>query len=175
MIRAIIITGTLLFSAFFTYGYGEIIKVPQNYTTIQEAVNSASPGDTILESPGDYLENSLIDKPVFLISESGSDLTNIEDPDISPSWGTAETMVILIDSPGPGKVSGFTIIGKDDTNGAGIKLDFSNWEISDCTILHNHFGVYSYAVNSDINNNRIRMNYLGVTRHNFTGRTPDAS
>ncbi len=45
------------------------ITVPDNYATIQEAIDSANPWDTIFVRNGTYYEHLVIGKPVFLIGE----------------------------------------------------------------------------------------------------------
>ncbi|MHA1583335.1 MAG: hypothetical protein ACTSYM_12685, partial [Candidatus Baldrarchaeia archaeon] len=45
----------------------EIIRVPVNYSTIQEAINAAASGSIILVSSGVYCENLVIDKDLTLI------------------------------------------------------------------------------------------------------------
>ena len=46
------------------------IKVPADFPDIASAVKSASPGDTIILSPGTYPENSIdIDKAITITSE----------------------------------------------------------------------------------------------------------
>lgn len=49
--------------------FSNILNVPQNYSSIQTAIDSASNGDTILVSPGLYYENLTVrGKSVFLTS-----------------------------------------------------------------------------------------------------------
>ena len=46
---------------------GKIIYVPDDYSTIQKAVNHAQPGDTIIVRDGTYVENVVINKPYLTI------------------------------------------------------------------------------------------------------------
>jgi nitrous oxidase accessory protein len=46
------------------------IVVPDDYPTIQAAIDNASQGDTILVKSGTYYETLVINKPLFLIGES---------------------------------------------------------------------------------------------------------
>ncbi len=46
------------------------IVVPDDYLTIQAAIDNASQGDTILVGSGTYYETLVIEKPLFLIGES---------------------------------------------------------------------------------------------------------
>jgi len=51
------------------------ITVPGNYKKIQDAVDKASPGDTILVDQGSYNENITITKPLFIKSVKGPAVT----------------------------------------------------------------------------------------------------
>lgn len=53
------------------------IIVPDNSKTIQEAVNTASPNDTILVSDGEYNENIVVTKPVIIKSRNGAERTTV--------------------------------------------------------------------------------------------------
>ena len=55
------------------------VSVPRDFQTIQQAVNSAGPGDTINIDPGRYPEQIVVDKDLKLIG-SGRDSTIIESP-----------------------------------------------------------------------------------------------
>lgn len=50
-------------------GVGSVIRVPADYSTIQEAINAALPGSTVVVSPGVYRENLVVDKTLNLTGE----------------------------------------------------------------------------------------------------------
>ena len=54
------------------YAFGNIIRVPEDYSTIQEAIDAATKGATILIAPGIYTESIVIDRPLTLIGGTGS-------------------------------------------------------------------------------------------------------
>lgn len=47
----------------------QVIDVPKDYSSIQEAVNEANPGDVIRVASGTYYESVIIPKPLSLIGE----------------------------------------------------------------------------------------------------------
>jgi parallel beta-helix repeat protein len=69
----------VLFAVFLIFGTAQlcfstpqntkIIRVPLDYLTIQEAVNAADTGDTVLVAPGLYNESVFINKPIKLVGE----------------------------------------------------------------------------------------------------------
>lgn len=57
---------------------GRVLTVPTQYPTIQEAVDNAREGDTILVKPGSYPGGITIGKSVVLEGEQGASLTKIQ-------------------------------------------------------------------------------------------------
>ncbi|MEN3332220.1 MAG: serine protease [Blastocatellia bacterium] len=56
-----------------------IRRVPTDYPTIQQAINASVNGDTVLVSPGTYLENiNFLGKAITVSSESGPGITIID-------------------------------------------------------------------------------------------------
>jgi parallel beta-helix repeat protein len=54
------------------YAFGSVIRVPKDYSSIQQAINAAAPGDTVWVDPGVYHESIIINKTVTLLGKIGS-------------------------------------------------------------------------------------------------------
>ena len=96
------------------------IYVPDNYATIQDAINASVAGDTVIVRPGTYVENiDFVGKGIHLTSESGPAHTTIDGGNpANPDFGS---VVIFRSGEGPDSVlEGFTL-----TNGSGT-LDGSS-------------------------------------------------
>jgi parallel beta-helix repeat protein len=96
-----------------------IIRVPDDYQTIQEAVNAANLGDIVLVSAGTYYEHVRVNKTISLVGESRG--TTIIDGN--------RTGVVLYVTANNVKISGFTIQnggGWEPLPGYGIVLDRCN-------------------------------------------------
>ena len=89
------------------------INVPANQPTIQDAVNVAASGDTIMVAAGTYNENvTIAGTTLQVISVSGPQVTTIN--------GGQNGSVVTISGCGPGtQLTGFTITNGYN-NGAGV-------------------------------------------------------
>jgi parallel beta-helix repeat protein len=126
------------------------IWVPDNYTTIQEAINMANEGETILVEAGTYYEHVIVNKPLSLVGE------NKQDTIIDGSG--AETIVNIIASNIT--LSGFTI----QNGGLGIYLwGSSNNVISGNDVSNNGHGIYlSYSGDNVVSGNNVSENEHGI-------------
>lgn len=111
------------------------INVPADYSTIQEAFNSAAEGDTILVAPGFYPEaillsgKSVVFASWFLITGDSSYISQtIID-------GNGNNAVIRIESSvgSSTNIIGFTIQNADDGISPHAKFDILNCRIIDCS------------------------------------------
>ncbi len=146
MSRLLIVSGFfLVFSALGTI-HGIDIYVPDDYPTIQEAIEAAQDGDRVVVRPGTYVENiDFLGKAITVLGEEGRDDTTIDGslPD-DPDHGST---VIFITGEGPDSVlEGFTI-----ENGSG---SFHG----DPPQGTNGGGIYCYRASPKILCNRIRYN-----------------
>lgn len=138
------------------------ITVPDDYSTIQAAVNAASDGDTIFVRAGIYKESLLLNRTVALIGEDANS-TCIE-------CVTADVLSVTANSV---NVSGFTVRGDNQIwfeNGVPqVSGSFCNDLYLDhcgsCNITGNVFsnnleGVYlSCSSNNTISHNVVRQNW----------------
>ena len=62
------------------HAFAATILVPNNFTTIQAAINAANPGDVILVENGVYNEKLSINKTISIIGISGRPIVNYNYP-----------------------------------------------------------------------------------------------
>jgi parallel beta-helix repeat protein len=128
-----------------------IIEVPGDYPTIQEAINAASPGDTVSVSPGTYYENLYINKNLTLVG-ANTETTTIN--------GAGGWYAIWINSSSV-TITGFTIVNAT----IGIYV----YESSRCVISQNNVttshtnitqerGIWLYASNNSLVSDNIVYN-----------------
>lgn len=124
---------------------------PADFSTIQEAINRAYPGDIVLVLPGTYYENVVVNKSVSLIGEN---LTNtIVNGLDQASIAVTEDNV---------NITGFTI--RNNVSGIGVSVSFSSSvRIYGNNISSSQYGAYAYqSSNISIFGNVIMDNEYGI-------------
>jgi serine protease len=97
---------------------GATIHVPADQPTIQQAIDAASPGDTVLVSPGTYFEHINYEgKAITVRSEQGAAQTIIDGDNTGFPVVTFENGETTIS-----RLSGFTIQHGGPSDGAGVML-----------------------------------------------------
>jgi parallel beta-helix repeat protein len=135
------------------------IYVPDNITTIQEAVDLAMEGNTIVVKDGIYSENIFVGKPLTIKSENGADATIIQ-------AANSNNPIFYLLNADYVNISGFTINGA--TESVGIYLGRSdNCNISNLNATDNQHGIYlSRSNNNTLINNTINSNnQTGISLH----------
>jgi len=124
-----------------------MITVPDDYPTIQEAINHAGSGDTVYVRVGIYYENVVVNKTVTLIGEDKSST-------IIDGNGTGTVVTITANSV---NISVFTI-----RNGYGIEVLYSSGHIiTGNMVSNNEYGIRLRSSHSNkICNNLIASNTL---------------
>ena len=124
------------------------IYVPDDYPTIQDAVNAANDGDTIIVRDGTYTENVEVDKRLTIRSENGCDNCIVQAANSSDH--VFEVHVNYVN------IRGFTL---ERANGAvtsaGIYLGgVGHCNISNNKASNNHFGILlDESTNNSLTNN----------------------
>lgn len=117
--------------------------------SIQDAINGAEPGDTILIHAGTYVENLTIDKRLALIGYGADAVT------IRPNNSSMNIIYVAADYV---NISGVTLTGANSTDlGVGIYINHSNGIIISDTIL---FGNYVNILGKNVTQSNIIDNTI---------------
>ncbi|MCK4735235.1 MAG: right-handed parallel beta-helix repeat-containing protein, partial [Methanophagales archaeon] len=118
------------------------IYVPDDYSLIQDAVNAATEGDTIVVRSNTYFENVVVNKPLSLVGEG---MPTIDAQRI----GSA--IEITADDC---EVKGFRCVNAKHPGNAGITVMSENNIIENNTCEENNYGIsFSRSSNNTISNN----------------------
>lgn len=137
--------------------------VPDDYKSIQDAINNASSGDIICVRLGIYYENIVINKSITLIGEN-RESTIID--------GGRLGNVISIQASNV-NISGFTIQNSDPRTGCGICIErFGNIVISGNNIKNANVGIQiTFSSQNQVCENTISENYIGIQLIYSSGNT----
>jgi len=126
---------------------------PADFQTIQEAINAANPGDTILVASGTYSENVKVYKSLNIMGKGPSSTV------LNALDSSDDSFLVTSDFA---NISGFTVQGAVQPWRAGIRLrNVDSCNISNNEVIGNSFGIYlmSSPIN-EISNNHIKFNEL---------------
>ena len=161
---------TLVFLASTCTASASTVYVPNNYSTIQAAVNAAYPGDTIIVRDGTYIENNItVDKSLTIRSENGPASTIVRAEKSSEKsrypfiFPEARGFMAIADYV---NISGFTVESANVEvphfhHSAGIFL----YSVDYCNISSNicgDSGIYLYSANNNSISNNTCSNNVDV-------------
>jgi len=154
-----------LLSIVFLMGYKisvkaspDVIHVPTDYPTIQEAINHTNSGDTIFVYNGTYYEHVVIDKSISLVGEDRHST-------IIDGGRTGSVISVTANNV---NINGFTIQNSgSNISDSGIYVVSSGNNISHNTIKNNKNGIYLYYSNNNTvsGNNISSNNWYGIYLH----------
>ena len=151
---------------------GEEILVPEDYATIQEAIDVASPGDVVVVAPGTYQENiNFQGKDIALRSTDPEDTSVVEGTVID--GGGLDTVVTFEGGESQEAIlEGFTITNGESDEGGGILiLSFTartSPTVRNNIITGNHAEDHGGGIMVDTSSGLIKANTI---ENNSTGDT----
>jgi parallel beta-helix repeat protein len=135
-----------------------------NFSSIQEAIDAADPGDTIYVYNGTYFENMVIDKSLTLIGENNNNT-------IIDGRSTGNAVKVNADYV---TIQGFTITHSGLTYPlSGINLSSDYNVVQDNIIMNNYYGMTLYlSSDNTISNNIVQNNdHCGIYMSKSTNNT----
>lgn len=141
-----------------------IVGPNEIFKSIQEAINNASPGDTVLVRSWIYKEKIVINKSIILIGENRENT-------IIDGGGLGNVISIIQSSDVT--IRGFTIKNSDPIVGCGIYIENSkNITIDYNNVELNYVGVQViFSSQNQIFGNTISLNYVGIQLISSGGNT----
>lgn len=172
MSLASLLLGALVFVLAICPAKAIVITVPDDYSTIQQAIDNANGGDTIYVKAGTYFENIIVHKTVSLIGEDQT--TTIIDGN-----GTGNVVRILRDYV---NFSQFTVQNSGHEHQTDIECGIllrtpSNCIIADCIVSDNYCGIRLFmgSTNIVLTGNVVKNNYEGILHRSRNSRLRDNS
>jgi hypothetical protein len=129
------------------------IYVPDDFATIQAAINAAVSGNIIMVKAGIYYENIVMEDGITLLGE-GADVTIID--------GGESGSVITARNTTPAEISGFTIQNGKSDGGGGINADDSEAILTiSNNIIINNSSSFGGAICGQLGRSVIKNNIIG--------------
>jgi len=152
-----------------TTAFAVILQVPDQYRTIQEAINGSRPGDTIIVAPGVYRlppENIIIDKESLTLKSAGGAAETI-------IVGRGNSSVITLLEGSRAVIDGFTITSVKDIDtsvirGGGIYCAPSSSPVIINNIITGNNAVYGGAIYCDRSSSPAIINNV-ISKNKATG------
>ena len=91
--------------------FAETLQVPGQYTTIQMAINDANEGDTIIVSPGTYLENITFRGKNIVLTGTNPDDPEVVAATVIHGYGQSTVVTFANGETSEAVITGFTITG----------------------------------------------------------------
>lgn len=144
---------------------------PADFSSIQAAVNAASPNATIIVRNGTYTENVDVDRALTIISESGPEYSEVKaaNPKDSVFYVTADAV----------NITGFSVRGGSELLSSYFYATSGIWlyDVRDCSIRgnvvsDNYCGIYvTGSENCTLIGNRAESNEFGIYLHRSQGNS----
>jgi parallel beta-helix repeat protein len=174
----ILFSAVLIFNVQTSYAFKTLV-VPQDYSTINDAISHASAADTVVVKKGIYIENVQINKSISVLGEDAKNTIII-----GTGGGNHELAGITVTADNV-KVSGFTVeslnYSSSDLYATGINIQGDNCIITGNIIQNNYLGIfcsiqsYTEIIGNTISHNlKDGMRFYGgslneVSDNNITG------
>src|ERR1051325_5157792 len=127
-----------------------LLVVPDDYATIQEAINAATSGDIVRVRAGTYVENLTLSKPISLVAESFDQVNPVNNTTIIDGGSTGPAILIPAGLTQMPAVQGFVI--QNGTDGIRAQSEF----IAEGNYFHSSGVLVNYQLGAGgINRNNV--------------------